>query len=305
METVIAKAHDLVARARAGEDVVRELIRHHLALRELPWSSEAYAAARGVCLALFGSASREAVEIVLRDMLPRGFAGAALRGMMFREEDGLRAPFAASPWALDGEEESIDAAIIRIWSAAPEAEPLAVELARRVVGLALFEHEQQSFLAYVVYSEMDCYKAPAGDRPPRTRKAALAWQPFGDVGVVIGAAPTLQFPGATPMPLRSFYRVHGGLRDGMWSLASPSELTRWSDMLGHGGPVQCEDPGEECRAEDLLSFFSYGDDRTDLFELTRSGRVRAWGDGVLYRRAWGSFSAWLRDHVGLLVGAAE
>src|SRR5437016_6191897 len=109
--------------------------------------------------------------------------------------------------------------------------------------------------------------------------------------MIVGAGPAPQ-PTACegihlPRPLRDFYAVHAGFRDGMWELHNPDNVRLWSEMFNHTGlqPVRCHDDDEMYYSSDLLYFFSYGDDRSDLFDIDNDPDdppVRAWGEGGLY-----------------------
>jgi hypothetical protein len=96
------------------------------------------------------------------------------------------------------------------------------------------------------------------------------------------------------------------MRGGMWWLSGPEDLLTWSEMLGHTEParVRAEDPAEEILSSDLVSFFSYGDDRSDLFDI-RPGPagavVRAWGDGELYAGPGERFWDWFDEKPPLIL----
>jgi hypothetical protein len=198
-----------------------------------------------------------------------------------------------------------------------------------VLGLALFEEEgtRAPLLGYLLFHERDEYEIPKEyrkrPRPRFDRREALAWEPFGDLSIMIGRAPlvgspTLQAGVSIPAPLRAFYDVHAGWSRQMWRLSSPDELLLWHQMLevDPATLVQAEtaddeprpDPDQVRRADALLYFFSYGDDCSDLFDLAAKHAdppVRAWGDGFLYRGADANFRKWLEGNIALFVGSAD
>jgi len=315
----IEEAEETLLLARRGDDVADELIAHLRTVGALPFSNEMFRVLRALKLALLGGTSAEGVTAVVEDVLPMGI-DARLRGLLLRDGDPLTtATLPKAPWAIPARA-SLEEAIARVWRACPDAERLVEALQRRALGMAIFEEQRTRapLLGYLVYHERDEYEIPKAQRkarrPPFDRREALAWEPFGDVSVVIGSAPahgaaTLRDGVRIPEPLRAFYAVHAGFRDGMWSLSSPEQLLLWHEMLEVDGAtvVRAEDPKERRRADALLSFFSYGDDMSELFDLSSGDDdppVRTWGEGTLYAGAK-SFAEWLAARTSLFVKAAD
>ena len=211
---------------------------------------------------------------------------------------------------------SLDAALTHLWAGFADRAPnLVLELRKRVIGLALCEsvHDGDLVLAYLHYHELPKYELPDlhGGAPPFDRRSGLAWESFGDIASFTGAAPlvgapTLK-PGITiPSPLRELYAVHAGLGDSMWSLSGPARLLWWSEMLDHAEPtsVRADSDEDDVLSSQLLCFFGYGDDRSDLFDLRDPTEplVRSWGDGYLYDGGGEPFWEWLDGQRDLMLG---
>jgi hypothetical protein len=94
MKPLLDETERTLARARKGEDVSAELVRHMRALDELPFSSETYAIERVVWLALLGGRSREGLcALIERELRGNG----KVRGLLLDEGDPLREPFPENP----------------------------------------------------------------------------------------------------------------------------------------------------------------------------------------------------------------
>lgn len=316
----IDEAEETLLRARRGDDVADALIAHLAALDALPWSNEVFRTARVVRLALLGGTSAAGLAAVVEKELPLENKG-RLTGLLLRDGDPLTTRLPKTPWTIPARA-SLEEALARVWRACPDAAPLVEVLQRRALGLAIFEEARTGapLLGYLVYHERDVYEIPKAQRkrrrPPFDRREALAWEPFGDLSLVVGRAPlagtpTLRDGVAIPSPLRAFYAVHAGFGDGMWSLAPPDQLHLWSEMMPEGegaSLVRTEDKRERRRGDQLLAFFSYGDDRSDLFDLSTGDDeppVRAWGEGCLWSGPGRPFADWLTDNRALFVEAAD
>jgi dihydrofolate reductase len=89
--------------------------------------------------------------------------------------------------------------------------------------------------------------------------------------------------------------------------SSRPRMRRWSDIFDHREltRVSIEDPDEIVWSESLLHFFSYGDDRNSLFDLTGDAAdppVREWEDGMLYTRGQPvTFWDWFDDNRDLFL----
>ncbi len=280
-----------------------------------PWSTKVFEAKRTLLLALFGGSSREGMLRALAAELPMRISGAEIRGVLLDEGDPLSAPLPANPWGIRRHHTLVDA-IDHVWDLF-DAPRLTGALLERVVALVLLEHAGAPLLGYVRYHERDSYDIPKAfakkRKPPFDRRTALAWEPFGDLSMFAGAAPTTakttKRRWRIAEPLRALYRVHAGLGDGMWSLAGPTELMPWSEMLGHDSPqvVAAEDADEQIRSDQLLYLFGYGDDRSDLLDIRDRDEpvVRAWGDGHLYAGAGEPIGEWLEGLTPLIVKIAQ
>jgi hypothetical protein len=292
-DAMIREALDAVEQARLGMDVTDRLLACARALESASDpSSERHAAERAVRLALFAGASRDGVRHVVEAMTAHTrFSPFEVVGLCFREGDPLNEPWADNPWGVPAAA-TLGQALDAVWAPAREHVATFLRVTReRLVGLAhLRDGRGAAVLGYLT--------APA---PPFDRRRALAWN--GDPSLFLGSAPAPDpqpKPGIViPEPLRALYRVHGGLREpgfGSWSLASPDELLLWSEMLDHTEPtaVSAEDEDETVDSDELLAFFSYGDDRSDLFELTGDDDppVRSWGDGMLFAGDEERFWSW-------------
>ncbi|MFC7248160.1 hypothetical protein ACFQO7_37355 [Catellatospora aurea] len=306
---MLDQAHAHLELARAGMDVSADLLRSLAALDELPWSTQRWEVIRVIRLALLSSTGGDHFPAVLGDLLPqRHLLGEApgLRGLILRDGDTLGVPFAANPWQI-GPSARLDEAITRVWSAVDVLAPGFVErLRRRLLGLAMFTGTADApVLAYLHYRESERSTVDGGSRdasrPPFDRRHALAWAPFGDVSAFLGDAPAhrpqVRDGAWLPAPLRALYSVHGGMGDGMWQLWGPGFVRPWSQVLGHHEParVRVEGNAQTRLSSELLEFFSYGDDRSDVFDLADDPDdppVRAWGDGMLYAHRGVPFWDW-------------
>ena len=293
-----------------------ELVAHLGALGKLPFSQETYAVERVVRLALLGCSSRGGLCALLERELPNGIR-ARVRGLLLRDGDPLGEALSQTPWAIPPGA-ALTEAIAHIWRPCPDGARLAEELQRRVLGLALLEESETNapLLAYAMIHERDEYSIPKADRrrprPAFDRRQALAWEPFGDLSLIVGNAPLAlnALSLSIPPSLRAFYGVHAGWRNGMWCLSAPEEICGWHNVLGIDGAtlVRTETDGEERRADALLAFFSYGDDRSDLFDLSTGSDdppVRAWGDGMLYAGPGVAFREWIRENLTLFLAAGD
>ena len=302
-------------RARAGEDVTRELLAHATALAALPWSQETFAVDRLVRLALLASPKREGIDRVIEKELPLG-CSATVTALLLPDDDPLRECLPENPWHLPPDI-PLAHALEQLWRPIDDPDFLG-ELKKRVLGLALLrEAGGAAMLGYLLYQERDSFDVPLEHRerarPSFDRRAAFAWQPFGDATLVVGRAPAAGSPTLRPgvrVPpcLAELYAIHGGMKGGLWSLYSPGSLLLWSEMLGHDPPrfVNAEDEDEERMSDQLLAFFSYGDDRSDLFDLAEDDPpVRAWGDGMLYASEGEPFWDWFTDKHTLILRRAE
>ena len=311
---VVKSSYGIADKVRAGEAVAPDAL--VAALDELvaePWSDEMYEAKRAVTLALLASSTRVALYRAIAELAPIG-TPATIQAVLLDEGDPLTEPFPENPWGI-GPHATLVGAIDHVWDLF-EAPRLTNALLERVLALVLLDLPDGPHLGYVRVYELDSYaidKAHAGKpRPPHDRRHAMQWLPFGDVTMFLGAAPsdaTHGKYGPIPAPLRVLYRCHAGLHDGMWRLAGPDDLLRWSQMLGHETPtfVDAEDPDEQIRSDELVYFFGYGDDRSDLFDMRDPDEpvIRAWGDGHLYEGGGELFLEWLEDKTSLMLGISE
>lgn len=314
------EARACLQRVRAGEDVTAELSEHLATVTALPYSRERYTVARVLRLALFGSSDHALVEEVVRDRLPVG-VGDGPRGLILREGDALGVPMADNPWRIPAEA-TLDEAITRIWGGvAEDVGRFVTQLRQRLVGLALFEYDPGApLLAYLFYHERARYEIPEefadAPRPSFDRRNALAWEPFGDLSAFVGHAPAPE-PSARedvtlPETLRDFYAVHAGMRSGMWWLYAPGDVSPWSDMISGGRPepVRAQD-GQTRLSSELLDFFSYGDDRSDLFDLADDPDdlddppVRGWSRLGLDAAPGERFWPWFDGNTSLFLGEAD
>jgi hypothetical protein len=322
VESALERARRCVEQAKGGADVTAALAESLGALAELPSSQERWEVERLVRLALFASPDPERVGAIVRMALPYWVTPVGNdgrdRGLLLREGDPLARPLAGNPWGISPTA-TLDEAVTRIWAGvADHAAAFIEELRRRLVGLALFDDSSgQPFLAYLLYQERDRYDVDEefvdAPYPPFDRRCALDWALFGDVTAFVGyppaPRPTPRLDVSLPAPLRAFYSVHAGMKDVMWQLYRPEEVGPWSIMLGHDSPrpVAVEDAGETRLSSELLDFFSYGNDASDLFDLAADPTdppVRGWGDGMLYAGPGEPFWTWFVDHTDLFLGRA-
>lgn len=308
-----------IDRARAGEDATAALLEHLEAVQGLGWSEASYAVTRVAHLALLAGPTFEGVVRAIqgRALFTLGIDAQRPSGLLLRDGDPLNRPFPENPWGIPPTS-SLEDALARVWAPVrDEAGAFFADLEDHVVGLALYEdaRTRESVLGYILFHELDRYEIDEAlvgvDKPPRDRRSGLLWEPFGDVAMIAGRAPSAaertQGGLAIPAPLAAFYRVHGGLRSATWRLSPPDQIITWSEMLGHTTPqpVDAMDDAERILSSDLLSFFSYGDDRSALFHLTGrpfhltgrpfhpTGRpsdppVRIWSDGRLSQAGAGA-----------------
>lgn len=310
----LAPALALLDRARGGEDVTDALLAEAARLEALPWSTERYAVQRVIRLAWLAAPDRRGLHAAIRDSVA-GQMDARVIAVVLRDDDPLSEPLPANPWRIPPGA-GLDAALTHLWSGFAERVPhLVAELRARVIGLALCEstHDGALALAYLHYHELPAYERPDrhGEAPPFDRRAGLAWEAFGDLSSFTGApplvgAPTLKPGIEVPPPLRELYAVHAGLGDSMWHLAGPEGLLWWSEMLEHTEPtsVRADSDEDDVLSSQLLCFFGYGDDRSDLFDLRDPTEplIRAWGDGYLYDGGGELFWEWLDGQRGLMLG---
>ena len=292
---------------------VADLLREFERLDAEPWSQETFAAKRKIQLALFASGDRDAVQRMLQSEIWM-FEG-TIRGVLFDEGDPLSEPFDDNPWGIR-KTESLVGAIDHVWNLF-DAPALTQSLLERVIGLVLLDTAQGPRLGYVHFHERSSYDIPEAfsdkRRPPFDRRHAVDWEPFGDISLFVGDAPneaaTTKSGLALPAPLRALYRVHGGLHDTLWHLYGPEQMSPWSSMLDHKEPtiVRAEEDDEGIRSDQLLHFFSYGDDRSDLFDVRDPDEwvVRSWGDGRLYAGAGEPFLEWLEAKAPFMLSVAE
>jgi hypothetical protein len=295
---MLAAARRVLQRARAGKATSQQLIEHFDALATAPWSSEIFDVQREIELALVAGDSPAGVaRVVAREHPMRDKP----RALLFRDGDPLTTAWPENPWHISPRD-GLGATVRRLWARLGDAR-LVPGLERRVLGLALFESQ----LGYLIIHERDKYQMPDGlfdaPRPRFDRREGLAWAPFGDLSMLVGERPVEALAPNVPAALGPIYAANAGLSR-MWSLAGPSNLLLWKDMLQVDGAqiVRAEDPDERRRADELLYFFSYGDDTSDLFDLT-DGSVRSWGEGCLWKNRR-TFDEWL-DEVTPLILYAE
>lgn len=294
-----------VDRARAGDLDVAGLVESQDAIGRLPWSREAYEVGRLVEAALVGSADRGAVCRILERLLG---PLTTVQALLLADDDPLTEPFPENPWGILPTDRRSDA-LSRLWDAVEDRAPrLVAELHGRVAGLVLCRGRRGPGLGYLFFHELDSADPDDPDLPPFDRRAALAWERFGDLQGFVGAAPAGgPFPRPIPAPLAALYAIHGGLRGRMWQLSGPADLRTWDTVVPPrpDGRLRTEDPNDAALAPDqLLCVLGYGDDRSDLLDL-RDPRsvVRGWGDGRLYAGGGRPFWAWVDALHPLWLGA--
>lgn len=291
---------DLCARARAdvearrvGQERTDELIAHYTKLCASAPSRGGFEMMRALELALLASPKVEGLRLVIARNLPASL-NATIGGLVFREGDDVGIPMPDNPWRLRSDS-SLERQIEVLWGSADQPD-FAAELGKRTVGLALLHHAAGTVsLAYLMYRERDRYEVPAvladAPRPAFDRRLALEWEPFGELALLTCAAPIRELPPLddirVPDSLAELYAVHGGMHGDIWHLCGPRSLTRWDRARGDLRPTPVPTHGrkETHYARDLVAFFSYGDDRSDLFDFAEDPDdppVRAWGDGRLY-----------------------
>lgn len=295
------KAYEIADRVRAGEVVpAGDLAAALDELAAAPWSTEMYQAKRAAELALFATGSREGLHRAVTERLA-SFGPATIRGILLAEGDPLSEPLPANPWGIAASA-SLRSAIDQVWNHV-DAPALTRALRERVLGLVLLERGGQQQLGYLHVHELEGITS----RPPHDRRDAPQWLPFGDITLFVGNAPAVGTH-PVPAPLERFYRVHAGLRDTLWNLAGPARLVPWHDMLGCPPTQQVSpDADEPIEAQQLLGFFGYGDDRSDLFDLRDPDEplVLAWGDGQLYGTVGVPFPEWLDSQTSLFLGISD
>jgi hypothetical protein len=325
----IDTAWEHLARARAGVDVADTLAGDLDTLEALPYAPETwaqvYAVKRVIRLALFASAHREHVDRVIGDvasyLVGVGNGRPVLRGVILREGDPLGRSFPDNPWGIPADA-TLDAAVMQVWAPVTDRAPrFLAALRKRLVGLALADdHRGEPCLVYLRRHDLDAHTIAEDfrdrPRPARDRRHALAWEPYGDVTSFTGDRPDPEAQGRArthvPEVLDVLYAIHSALYNGMWHLPQAPYLRLWSEMLSHDDrtAVNTEDPDEVVWSEDLLHFFSYGDDRNELFDLTGDSAnppVRAWGDGTLYARPERlvTFWDWFDDNTDLFLDPVD
>lgn len=282
--TPVRAALDAVGQARLGADVGDLLLDCARSIAASgDFSPDRLAAERALQRALFAGPRRDGVRYVVESAAARArHAPLEVVGLSLQKGDPLHEPWPDNPWGVPPAA-TVPEALDALWMRTDASRFLRLAK-NHVCGLALLRDARGTpAVGYLVSSAT-----------PSDRRSAMTWDAARRVKLFVGCAPDAEPKVDSdidiPAPLRAFYRVHGGLYApgfGEWSLASPSDLTRWSDMLGHTEPtaVDAEDEAETVDSDELLGFFSYGDDRTDLFELSgdEDPPVRSWGDGVLYR----------------------
>ena len=309
----VKSAYEVAEILRVGEVVSTDALVAALdALAGEPWSDAMYQAKRAITLALFASSSKEAVHRAIAEI--GSHAPGTIRGVLFDEGDALSEPFPENPWGI-APSATLVGAIDHVWDVF-DAPNLTNALLERVLGLVLLDTHDGPQLGYLHVHELSSFQvaeAHAGvPRPPHDRRYAQHWLPFGDMSMFAGAAPSIAPRGtscAVPAPLQILYRVHGGMHDGMWNLSGPDQLITWAQMLDvdPSHVVRAADEDEKIRADQLVCFFGYGDDRSDLFDIRDPDEpvIRAWGDGQLYEGAGTPFLEWLEDQTSLILGIQE
>jgi hypothetical protein len=309
----VKTAYEIADQLRAGATVAPEvLLAAHAELDGEVWSTSQSQAVRVVTHALLASSSKDAVHRAIAEI--GSFAPGTIRGLLFDEGDGLTEAFPDNPWGI-GPHATLVGAIDHVWDLfdAPE---LTNALLERVLGLVLLDTHDGPHLGYLHVHELssdDIDEAFASkQRPPHDRRYAMQWLPYGDVAMFIGAAPSAASRGrscAVPAPLQILYRVHGGMQDGMWRLSAPEHLITWAEMLDVDPShlVRASNPDEKIRADQLVCFFGYGDDRSDLFDIRdpEAPLVRAWGDGQLYEGDGEPLLEWLEGQTSLILKISE
>lgn len=283
------------------------------ALDAEPWSQETYEKKRGIVLELLAGATREGVERALRYALPMQMRAATIRAVLLDEHDPFSQPFPDNPWGITPHHDLVDA-IDHVWDLF-DAPKLTQAMLERVMGLVLIDDGGVPLLGYLHVHELESFEIDGEyakkAKPPFDRRHAKDWLPFGSVTMSIGRAPseatTSKYGHTLFEPLRRLYRVHAGIFDTMWGLSGPDDLLPWNRMLEHDPPRNVSDENEPIRSDELLYFFGYGDDRSDLFDIRdpEEWLVVAWGEGHLYDNKGTPLAEWLDEQTSLILHMAR
>lgn len=208
----VKTAFEIAERARAGETVAVAALEHALDEIVHPGDGPEYHAAyHALVHALLASNELAGVYRALREQLPDG---AEIRGILFDEGDPLAMPFPDNPWRI-APGATIVEAIDQIWDL--DAPTLVNALLARMIEVVLVDLAGAPHLAYLQYTTTQVSSAR---EPPHDRRYAVAWLPFGQLDIFLGAAPAVP-----PAPaLEPLYGVHGALRAVHFELLPPDQI---------------------------------------------------------------------------------
>jgi hypothetical protein len=262
-------------------------------------------------LALFASGAPHAIEALARESCVLRHRNARVRGLAFADgAQGL--PFAKNPWDISGDT-SFARALAVLWApVASQAGAVLETLLREVLALVLCQlDEGQWAVGYFHPWRRMKYELDADEPPPPpadlfTRREALDWADYGSLGLFFGFPPSVG-GSQVSQALGQFCRVHDGMADGIVSLSRQSQLATLRQVhaaFEMPSGIECFRKNNEGRSPDeFVSFFSYGDDAADVFDLRSrdaSGDplIRRWsGQGMSIIDERATFWKWLAERI--------
>jgi hypothetical protein len=264
-----------------------------------------------VQLALLATAAPEAIEALVRESYVLRHRNARVRGLTFADgAPGL--PFAKNPWEIP-RDASFGRALAVLWAPVASQAGAALEsLLREVFALVVCELDEGGWaVGYFHPWRRMAHEIEADDLAPPspdlfTRRESLDWADYGRLGLFFGFAPSAAGSQVSPA-MGQFCRVHDGMEDGLLSISRQSQLATLRQIYAAfekpSGIESFRKNNEGRSPDEFVSFFSYGDDAADVFDLgsrDASGDplVRRWyGQGMEIVNERATFWQWLEERI--------